>query len=109
MPIKISPALLILLALVACTAPAPETIETAQQEGTWGACQRNYPCQPGTPWSVVICDAVCGEDGGYCEPYDWREEEWCWLHPGATDGGRIVCDRWGNPVSPTRCLPYVMP
>jgi hypothetical protein len=101
----------VLLALAACTGAAPDDVETVQQEsaGTWGDCPKHYPCQPGTPWSVVICDAVCGSDGGYCEPYTWIEEEWCALHPMAVENGLVICDRYGAPTRQTRCLPYVMP
>lgn len=101
------------LALGACA--APETTETVQLQtsgGRYGSCPHAYPCQPGTPWSVVICDAVCsdnGGNGGYCEPYTWKEEEWCVLHPGTLDGGLVLCDQWGNPQWKTVCLPYVMP
>ena len=102
--------LLILMVFAACAAP-PGAVETVQQEtgGTWGACQRNYPCQPGTAWSVVICNAVCGSDGGYCDPYTWLDEQWCYRSPMAIENGRIICDQYGDPVWPTRCLPYVMP
>lgn len=102
---------LMLIAIVscACTGSASSPTSDIARIDTGDTCTKNYPCMPNTPWSVVICDAVCGEGGGYCEPYTPQEEEWCILHPGAVENGRIVCDRWGNPTWETHCLPYVIP
>ncbi len=75
------------------------------QASEWGACPVRYSCTPGTAWSEVICDAVCGVEGGYCMPYTEQEERFCWTHPAATD----FCDVEGNPIWPTWCLPYFQP
>lgn len=95
-------------ALAACASPSTEP-EIVQVEREPETCPHNYPCQPGTPWSYVICDAVCGEEGGYCEPYTPADELWCESHPGAVEDGVIVCDRWGNPQWLTKCKPYWIP
>jgi len=97
-----------LATLAACASPSSEP-EIVQIERDTETCPHNYPCRPGTPWSVVICDAVCGVEGGYCESYTPADERWCQTHRGAVEDGLIVCDRWGNPTWSTKCAPYWMP
>lgn len=96
-----------IVALGACTSPSQS--EVVQIERDTEVCPHNYPCSPGTPWSAVICDAVCGPEGGYCEPYTPGDELWCQTHRGMVENGLIMCDRWGNPTWQTLCKAYWVP
>lgn len=98
-----------IVALAACNTSPPASDEIVQLDLGTETCPHNYPCLPASPWSVIACDAVCGADGGYCEPYSDAAEAWCAIHPGQAWHGVFPCDAQGNPAWQTKCLPYFQP